>query len=373
MEKKTPKNPFVLAGFQGGEYFCDRREELEMLDNHIKNDRNVVLFSWRRMGKTALIHYYLNIQSKKTEPLYVDLLPTRSISEAVKQITQKVMDRYGRTESGLSARLRQLVGKIGLEMTFDSITGLPSVSVGLSPLSLPEKSLTAIGEFLTSQKKTIIIALDEFQQIGRYETGNGEALFRDWMQSFPSIRFIFSGSHRGMMTAMFTETKRPFYRSCQLMALDAIALDEYIPFIKANMQKASKKMDTPTIRSIYEWSRSQTYCIQLICNRLYGSALPAQIKNLDEIYGNILLQEQVYFSQFTNLLTRNQYELLSAIAKDEPAEKPLSQHFRKKHNLSSPSSVQRALEMLIHNEIIVQENDTFLVHDVLLARWLQRI
>lgn len=326
------------------------------------------------MGKTALIHYFLELQkSKKTDTLYVDLLPTRSMSEAVKQITQKVMDTFGRTETGLSAKLRQLVGKIGLEMTFDPVSGLPSLSVGVAPLSLPEKSLTAIGEFLSSQKKTIIIALDEFQQIGRYETDNGEAIFRDWMQSFPSIRFIFSGSHRGMMTAMFTDTKRPFYRSCQLLALDAIALDEYVPFIKLNMQKVSKEIDTATIGSIYEWSRSQTYCIQLICNRLYGSASTPQIEDLEETYSNILLQEQVYFSQFTNLLTRNQYDLLIAIAKAEPAEKPLSQAFRKKHNLASPSSVQRALEMLINNEIIVQENDTFLVHDVLLARWLQRI
>lgn len=156
------------------------------------------------------------------------------------------------------------------------------------------------------------------------------------------------------------------------MALDAIPIAEYIPFIQSNMQDV-KTIEAATILSIYNWSRAQTYCIQLVCNKIYGSTLPTSTENIQEIYSNILLQEQVYFSQFTNLLTRGQYDLLIAIAKEEPAKKPLSQKFRTKFHLSSSSSVQRALEMLIQNEIVVKEDDTFLIHDVLFARWLQRI
>ena len=52
-------NPFLLTGFYGKEYLCDRVSELNELKDHFNNERNVVLFSWRRIGKTALLKCFL--------------------------------------------------------------------------------------------------------------------------------------------------------------------------------------------------------------------------------------------------------------------------------------------------------------------------
>ncbi|MDD6030317.1 MAG: hypothetical protein PUE68_05820 [Kiritimatiellae bacterium] len=35
-----PNNPFVLIGYQGAEYFCDREAETEKLLTWIRNDSN---------------------------------------------------------------------------------------------------------------------------------------------------------------------------------------------------------------------------------------------------------------------------------------------------------------------------------------------
>ena len=50
-------NPFVVGTYISKEYFCDRRVETESLEEHVRNGRNVVLFSERRMGKTGLIQH----------------------------------------------------------------------------------------------------------------------------------------------------------------------------------------------------------------------------------------------------------------------------------------------------------------------------
>ena len=42
-------NPFVVGTYISKEYFCDRRVETESLEEHVRNGRNVVLFSERRM------------------------------------------------------------------------------------------------------------------------------------------------------------------------------------------------------------------------------------------------------------------------------------------------------------------------------------
>ena len=47
----TQNNPFVVYGYKGVAYFCDREKETEKMISTLHNERNVAP---RRMGKTAL-------------------------------------------------------------------------------------------------------------------------------------------------------------------------------------------------------------------------------------------------------------------------------------------------------------------------------
>lgn len=375
MEKK--KNPFNLPGYTAKKYFCDREDELAALHENFDNDRNTVLFSWRRMGKTSLIRYFLSEleKSKKVETLYIDLLATRDSQEAIRAISTATYERFGKTaKSGLTETLQQLFGKLGVEMSFDPITGLPSIgfSINRSNENL-EVSLTAIGEYLMSKKVKVIIAIDEFQQISHYPDSKGEALFRSWMQSFPELRFIFSGSHRGIMTSMFTSESRPFYRSAQLMSLNAIDQAKYRPFILAHFKAGGKKVDAAILDAVFEWSCGQTYAIQLICNKLYGRYDQISLKEYHVMIDEILEQESPFFSQLTNLLSKTQWNVLIAIGRGGRVKNPLSSKFMKSNNLKAASSVNTALKMLQTKEIVVRDDDAYRVHDILFMRWMQRL
>ena len=52
-----PNNPFLIAGYYGPAYFCDRDRETDVMLAAINNGRNVTLISPRRMGKTGLINH----------------------------------------------------------------------------------------------------------------------------------------------------------------------------------------------------------------------------------------------------------------------------------------------------------------------------
>lgn len=366
-------NPFLLIGYRGKSYFCNRKDELKWLSDNVKNDRNSVLYSWRRLGKSALIKCFLAEQekSKKADCIYVDLLATRDIRESIKQIAQSVIDRYGKTESGFGAAMRNLLGKIGFDVGFDPVTGLPSLSLGLRHEPVPEQSLHALGEFLSEQKKQVIIALDEFQQVATFGAENGEAVFRLWAQEFPQIRFIYSGSHRQMMSSMFSEKNRPFYRSAQLLELHPINLKDYRQFIRKHFSAHNKKIDSDTIEAIYEWSRGQTYCIQLICNRLFGQYDDVKKQYLHTIYQEILEQENTVFSNYFNLLTETQWNVLRAVAKEEPMINPFSKKILTRYRLGAASSVSSAMQQLQTKELVIKDGNSFLVHDVIFARWLQ--
>lgn len=369
------KNPFLLIGFHSVKYFCDREREFETLKDHLANDRNIVLYSWRRIGKTALIKYLLTtLEKEKTvETLYVDLLGTNSTGDALELITQAVYDKFGKTKSGLSAAFQRLVGSIGMSLSFDPHTGIPAFSLSAGSNPKPETSFRALGEFLKSRKQTVVVALDEFQRISNYQNQNGEAIFRAWMQSFPEIRFIYSGSHRQMMTSMFAEKNRPFYRSSQLLQLKPIELQEYEKFILYHFRENGKEITSAQIREIYDWSRGQTYCIQLICNKLFGAREKVSHHHLTETYREILAQEAPLLANYADLLTHTQWKVLSAVAKNEPVKNPHSREFVNSNQLGAVSSVSTALAMLIKKEIVIKDDDVYRVHDVIFTRWLQSL
>ncbi|MFN2430664.1 MAG: ATP-binding protein, partial [Cryomorphaceae bacterium] len=364
------KNPFLLTGFHSVKYFCDREREFETLKDHLANDRNIVLYSWRRIGKTSLLKYLLNTleKEKKAETLYVDLLSTNSTVDALELITQAVYDKFGKTKSGLSAAFQRLVGSIGMSLSFDPHTGIPAFSFSAGSSPKPETSFRVLGEFLKTRKQTVIVAIDEFQRISNYQNQNGEAVFRSWMQSFPELRFIYSGSHRHMMTSMFAEKNRPFYRSTQLLDLEPIEYSEYEKFIRYHFSENGKEITKAQIREIYVWSRGQTYCIQLICNKLFGSYDKVSNEDLAETYREIIAQEAPLLANYADLLTQMQWQVLCAIAKNEPVKNPHSRSFIESNKLGAVSSVSTALTMLVNKEIVIKDGDFYLVHEVIFTR-----
>jgi uncharacterized protein len=369
---RKPSNPFIVSGYHSPAYFCNRQDELAWLVEQFQNERNAVLYSWRRMGKTALLkHFFHHLQQKNLgDGVFVDLLGTINLLDANKRIVTAIVQRFGEP-SGLGTKLLKLIGALGATVGIDPMSGTPQITFGLSQVQSVPVSFDAIGNFLVERKKVIVICIDEFQQITNYEEPNAEAVFRTWMQNFPTIRFVFSGSHRGMMTSMFSEEARPFYRSAQLKALDPLKPETYARFIEDHFVKSGKKIESVQIEKIFAWTRMQTYYAQLICNKLFSRADTVSDSLLTEATQEILQQEIPIFSVYQQLLTAFQWKLLVALAKSERVTNPLSQEFLTQNTLGAASSVSAALRTLEKKEFVIYENGYYTLHDTLLMRWLQ--
>ena len=84
--KNIPTNPFLITGYQGPDYFCDREKETASLMSALKNGRNITLISPRRMGKTELIKnvfYYIQKENKSAACFYLDIFSTHESSGVV--------------------------------------------------------------------------------------------------------------------------------------------------------------------------------------------------------------------------------------------------------------------------------------------------
>ena len=371
--QRTPKNPFLLSGYHTPKYFCDRKEELDWFNEQLLNERNIVLHANRRIGKSVLIqHLFYHLESgKNTDSIYVDMLGTTNLQSANERIGKAIIDKYGNLKKGIKATLLNLVSALGATFSLDPSSGIPQVTFSSNANHSFEQSLSVVGDFLKSQKKTIVICLDEFQEICNYPEKEAEALFRTWSQNYPMIRFIFSGSHQHLMQVMFTDKSRPFYRSAQLKSLDVINETEYSKFIKRHFSQNKKNINHSIIDQILLWTKSQTYYVQMVCNKLYSYQNPDE-NLLKDIFRETIEQEISIFSTYQRLLTTFQWKLLVAVAKKENVKNPLSKEFINRFALGTPSSVSTALKKLVNTELIIQRNG-YEVQDVLLMRWLQTL
>lgn len=370
---RNPANPFIVSGYHSPTYFCNRNEEVAWLREQIDNERNCVLYSWRRMGKTALIrHFFHKLEKEKhADGVFVDLLGTTGLTEANRRIALAILNRFGELDKGIGPAIKKLIGSIGATIGFDPLSGTPQISFGVGRSNMISTSLEAIGGFLADRKRPVIICMDEFQQVTGYQEENAEAMFRNWMQEFPLIRFIFCGSHRHMMISMFSDESRPFYRSTQIRGLDPLPQDTYTRFIELHFRKHKKQIDRDQLDEIFTWTRMQTYYVQLFCNKLFGRTDRVLSSQIQEVITEIIQQEIPLFSSYQQLLTAFQWKLLMAIARAETVENPLAQNFLKEYGLGAASSVSSALQALTRKEFVIQYAGKYTLHDTLLMRWIQ--
>ncbi len=374
--KKQVLNPFICQGYEGPEYFCDRKAETQTLMSTLYNGRNITLISPRRLGKTGLIwntFHQIRSDNKDAVCIYVDIFPTKSQSDLVNMLGAAVLNTafskgkaFGRKVLNLFGALRPVVG-------IDSLTGMPNVTVNIDPAQ-SEMSLKSIFSQLDLLGKEVFVAIDEFQQITTYPESGTEALLRSHIQFLHNVHFIFSGSRQHLMSEMFVSPHRPFYQSTDMMNLMPLAEEAYYDFSNAFFVAKGGFLSNEIFHELYTLFNGYTWYIQSILNRLYERY--RKVEDVEQLRNTILSVVESKAPQYESLtlfLTSNQFALLKSVAKEGVVKEPMAAEFLKKHRLPGASSVRTALEALVEGELLYRQTDGYVVYDRFLALWLKRL
>jgi len=347
MEKTN--NPFLLTGYKSPEYFCDRKEETKLLTQLMLKGTNITLFAIRRIGKTGIIQhvFYPYQNSSKTACIYLDILSTKNLADLTNQIATAVYNRFP-AQKTLGKKIMELFQRFRPTISFDELSGTPSLSLTIETKAQKENTIGQIFNFLDKQNIKIVFAIDEFQQILEYPEKNTEAILRTHIQQLKNTSFIFCGSNQKMMHEIFNSAKRPFFASCTNLKLDYISEFEYKKFIVQKMKE-----------HLFSINKSKY-----------------NIQDAHQTAINILKLNESVFFQYKNLLTKAQWNLLIAIAKEENVFQPQAKMFINKHQLGTPALVKRGIDALLNKELIFYNSGVdkpyYEVYDKFLMRWLQQ-
>ena len=371
---KKPSTPFPTTGYYGKEYFCDREEELGSLVRNVKGGSSTTLVALRRMGKTALIRHLQNELEKDFLGVYVDILPTESMPEFLNTLATGIAALES-GQSGSGKKLWKFLKSLRPVVSYDSLSGMPTLSFNQSP----DEALRSIEEifyFLENQPKPVILAIDEFQQILSYPEHHTDAWLRSRIRELQNVRFVFSGSQQHLINELFADPTRPFYRSTQFLKLDKIEKERYHRFIAEKFSGHSKQIDEKTIASILDWTMGYTYYVQLLCNRIFlasGSKVPKDLWKQEAM--RLLKEQEFVFYSYRDGLTKAQWNLLRALAREGKVWEPTAHAFMSKHRLGTSATVLRSLKTLQKKELVYRDMDAggkpfYAVYDVLFNRWI---
>lgn len=371
-------NPFLTKGYAGPEYFCDRERETSDLIKYLTNGNNMALISPRRLGKTELLHHVF-AQPEIRDHYYtfiIDIYATASLRDLVNVLGKEILNALRPKGRTAWQAFVSMLHSLRQEISFD-INGNPTWSMGLGAIANPETTLDEIFNYLKAADRPCLVAIDEFQQITRFreDAWRVEATLRSYVQNCSNATFIFSGSHRHMMTEIFLSPSRPFYQSVMMMSLPPISIDKYQEFACQKFKQAGKVLDPTVVTDLFARFESITAYIHRTMNLLFSNTpkgdtcTTAMIDDaIDEL---VTISSDSYESLFYQM-PEKQRDVFIAIASEGKAQSISGGAFVKRHHLTSPSSVLSAIKGLLEKDFITQDKTIYWVYDQIFVLWLRR-
>lgn len=375
---RTVTNPFITGGYVPEEYFCDRVQESKEVLRTLSNGNNLAIISPRRMGKTGLIEHCFHQPEIRDHyyTFFIDIYATDTLKEFVYKLGKEIFDTLKPKGKQFLDGFFSMISSLRPAFKLDSATGSPTFDIGIGEIHQAAFTLEEIFKYLEAADRQCVVAIDEFQQIGKYPEKNIEAILRTHIQKCKNTSFIFAGSQRHLMQNIFFSSSRPFYQSVSLLQLDAISEEEYIRFVRKHFANDKKDISAELVCKIYQLFEGHTWYIQNIFNELFSLTEENETCSFalaQEAIANKIDSYRPLYQSTLSLLPERQKEILYAIAKEGKASGITSGPFIKKHGLLSQSSVQTAVKQLLDKEIITSEENVYQVYDRFFGLWLANL
>jgi uncharacterized protein len=373
-------NPFRYGALALDDAFTNREAELAELLTDILNGQDVVVFAPRRYGKSSLV-WRVSQQAIEQDVLvaHVNLMTTPTAERLAEKLAETIHDDVASTLFRARERLRVFAGlRIIPIVTVDPNTGKLGFTfdAGRQPQDLDatlERLLELPGQLAAERGRKVALVLDEFQEIVDVDP-DLPRLMRSVFELQPDVAHVYLGSKRHMLERIFNDENEPFWRSAKQMELGVIAPALFRGYIDAQFARTGRRVDSDIVERVLDATLGHPYATQELCYFLWGETPEGGVAGGDEYEAaldKLLRAEHAHFGLVWEKAARAQRLVLEALAR-EPG-RPLTGDYRRRHGLPGPSSVQRALEAVVKDELVTRdERGEYRIAEPFLGEWLRR-
>ena len=376
-------NPFVYGEVVPGDAFVDRETELDRLVADLGNGQKVFLISPRRYGKSSLIRQTLD-SLRRRSALTLDVTVSSYSSylaflEGYARAIASVESKWDRARTWLM----DAIGSTRPEIRFEpKESGLGRFSVAFPQVTttrdlnrLANEVFALPGKLAAERKRTVVVALDEFQAIDSFNGGSVEHALRAATQHQRQVGYVFAGSEPSLMEKMIGP-RRPFYKAGPVMRLQKISPTLFADFIAQRFVKTGMKPEAGVADAIIELAGNLPYDVQRLAHETWDDvrAKGARKATLEDLHGTLtrlLSEQETIFEALWQRLTLQQRATLRAVVLQGGREIH-SADARSRHRLGGPSTIQKSLAALTKQDVLLKEGPRYVVVDSLLREWVAR-
>ena len=374
-------NPFVYGEVVPASAFVDRVVELDHLVGDLAAAQKVFLISPRRYGKSSLIRHALAAMAGRGAlTVHVTVSSFSSYVAFLEGYAQALLAAETRWDRARHW-LRDMVSSTRIELG-ESRVAFPNARTERDISRLAGEIFALPARLADARKRTVVVALDEFQAIGGFNGGSVEHALRAAVQHQRAVGYVFAGSEPTLMERMLGP-KRPFYKAGPVMRLEKIPPEEFATFIDARFGRTGIAPEAGLGAAIVELAANLPYDVQRLAHETWDqvqsryAARPmrtrrrATFEDLHDALRRLLSEQQMMFEAIWQRLTLAQRGVLRAVVLEDGREL-LSAEARVRHRLGGSSTVQTALAALVREDLIAREGPRYVVVDSLLREWVAR-
>ena len=364
---------FVYGMSVEGENFTDRVKETKRLKMNFENGINVILVSPRRMGKSSIVKKVKSeIETTTLRVVYMDIYDCRSEYEFYNRFASAIMKETATRSEQLLENIKRFLIRLTPKISFSpEPMSEVSLSLGITPQNYQPEEILQLPELIAKEQGLhIVVCIDEFQQIGEYpDSLTVQKRLRSVWQHQRHVAYCLFGSKKHLMTNLFQNRKMPFYQFGEMMFLDKIPTDDWVPFIRSRFESQGKSISDDLARRICETvENNSSYVQQLAWNVLAETEKITTTTEFENGVRALLAQTSGLFEQQMQGLTSYQLGFIRALCHDVRSDFG-SKAIIEQYNLGSKSNIARIKESLLNRELIETNADGIYLDDPVFKLW----
>lgn len=371
------KSPFQFGSLAEKENFIDRVEDRALLKQLLMSGIHVMLISPRRWGKSSLVKAVgeeLMSENDNVRVCYIDAFSISTETEFYRVFASRVMScAASRFEKGIEDMKKFITGAVPQLVIRDKVTEFVTFDLRFQPqeqdkfeiLELPEKIAVAKG-------LRIIVCIDEFQQLANIsQYPDMEGKMRSVWQQHHNVSYCFYGSKRHMMTDIFNDSSKPFYRFGQVIWLKKIEERYWVEFIVNAFARTRKSITTEQAKRICEVTKCHSWYVQQLSFFIWNSTDTAVT---EEIF-NRALQRLIdtnapMFQNDVEQLTASQKAMLQAVSHGNY--QFAAEATKRMYTMGNANTIARNKRILQDKDYIEQQGQKFSFVDPIFQLWFNQ-
>ena len=372
----TFRSPFQFGTLATEDNFIDRVEDRKLLKQLLSSHINVMLISPRRWGKSSLVKKAMSeliVEDKNVRVCYIDAFSIGSEAEFYRTFASQVIAcASSKMERWIEDAKKFLMGVVPQVVLNDQVTDFAAFDLKFVPQEKDKMTILQLPEMLAKEKGIrIVVCIDEFQQLANLpEYSDMEGKMRSVWQQQQLTSYCLYGSKRNMMLNIFNNSNSPFYRFGQVIFMNKIAKEHWMPFIVSAFENTGKSISTDFVERICDIVACHSWYLQQLCYFIWSYTATEVTEEVFELgLKQVMNINTPMFQNDTESLSSTQIEMLKAIANGE-------QHFSSQavkhiYSLGNPNTIVKNKRALQNKDIVEMQKNEFVFVDPIYQLWFK--